>query len=65
MLVTAFKNCPMNVPYKVSLILTLREIISIRILRMRLISAIMNFIGPILLPFKNCPMNVLISLAEF
>ena len=33
----------MNVPSKVSLILTLREVISIRILRMRIISAIMNF----------------------
>ena len=38
-----FKNCPMNVPYKVSWILTLAEIISIRILRMRLISVIVNF----------------------
>ena len=33
----------MNVPYKVSWILTLTEVISIRILRMRIISAIMNF----------------------
>ena len=35
-----FKNCPTNIPYKVSLILT--ELISIRILRMRLISTITN-----------------------
>ena len=34
--------------YKFSWILTLTEVISIRILRMRLISAIMNFFGPIL-----------------
>ena len=33
----------MNVPYKVSWILTLTEVISIRIFRMRIISAIMNF----------------------
>ena len=38
-----FKICPSNVPYKVSLILTLREVISIRILGMCLISVIMNF----------------------
>ena len=31
---------------------------------MGLISAIMNFIGPMLLPFKNCAMNVLTSLAD-
>ena len=37
-----FKNCPMNVLYKVSWILTLREVISIRILSVRIISAIMN-----------------------
>ena len=37
------KNCPMNVPYKVSWILTLREVISIRMLPMRIISAIMKF----------------------
>ena len=35
----AFKNCP----YEVSWILTLTEVISIRILRMCLISAIMSF----------------------
>ena len=46
--------------YKFSLILTLTEVISIRILRMRIISAIMNFYWS-----KNCPMDVLISLAEF
>ena len=34
-------------------------------LRMREISAILNFYGAILLPSKNCPMIVLISLAEF
>ena len=33
----------MNVPYKVGLILTLAEVIGIRILHMRIISAIMNF----------------------
>ena len=33
-------------------------------LRMRVISAILNLYGAILLPFKNCPMVVLISLAE-
>ena len=38
-----FKNCPMNVPYKISWILTLTEVISIIILRIRIISTIMNF----------------------
>ena len=38
-----FKNCLMNVPYKVSGTLTLRKVISIRILRMRIISAIIKF----------------------
>ena len=33
----------MNVPYKVGWILTLTEVIRIIILRMRIISAIMNF----------------------
>ena len=52
--------------YKFSWILTLTEVISIRILGMRIISAIMNYYRyPIMLPSKNCPMNVLIRLAEF
>ena len=38
-MIMPLKNCP----YKVSWILTLTEVISIRILRMRLISAIMSF----------------------
>ena len=38
-----FENCPIKVPYKVNWILTLTEVISIRILRMRIIFAIMNF----------------------
>ena len=38
-----FKNCPMNSPYKVSWIWTLREITSIIIMRMRIVSAITNF----------------------
>ena len=38
-----FKNCPTNIPYKVSCVLSLTEVISIRILRMRLISNILNF----------------------
>ena len=42
-----FKNCPMNVLISLAdyyiFILPLTEVISIRILRMRLISAIMNF----------------------
>ena len=50
--------------YKFSRILTLTEVMSIRIMRMRIIFAII-FFGPMLFPFKNCPMNVLISLTEF
>ena len=38
-----FKSCPTNIPYKVSCVLSLTEVISIRILRMRIISAIMNY----------------------
>ena len=37
-----FKNCPMNVPYKVSWILFLTEVLSISTLRIRIISEIMN-----------------------
>ena len=48
-----FKNSPMNVPYKVSWILTLREVIIIRILRMRLISAIMNHYWSHTIAFKK------------
>ena len=48
-----FKNCPMNVPSKVSWILTLREVISIRILRMRIISAIMNFYWSHTIPLQK------------
>ena len=60
--------------YKFNWILTLTEVISIRILSMRLIYYHEFLFGPMLLPFKNCPMNVLfkncpmnvlISLAEF
>ena len=42
-LLLTFKYCQMNVPYKVSGILTLTEVISIRILQMRIISAIIIF----------------------
>ena len=41
--------------YKFSWILTLTEVISIWILRMRIIYTIMNFYWSMLLPFKNCP----------
>ena len=41
--------------YKFSWILTLTEVISIRILRMCIIYTIMNFYWSMLLPLKNCP----------
>ena len=43
----------MNVPSKVSWILTLREVINIRILRMRTISAIMNFYWSHTIPLQK------------
>ena len=43
--------------YKLSWILTLTEVISIWILRMRIIYTIMNFYWSMLLPFKNCPIS--------
>ena len=42
------------------------EVICIRSLRMRIISAIMKFLFmPCYCHFKYCPMNVLINLVEF
>ena len=48
-----FKNCPMNVPYKVSWILTLTELIRITILGVRIISAIMNFYWSHAIPLQK------------
>ena len=62
---TAFQKLSNEHSYKFSRILTLTEGTSIRILRMRMISAIMNFYWSHAIPFKNCPKNVLVSLAEF
>ena len=58
----ALQKLPNERSYKFSWILTLTEVLSIRILRVRLISAIMNFywshayINIPNIPFKNCPM---------
>ena len=50
-----FKNCPTNVPYKIGWILTLTEVITVRILRMRLISAITNFYWPHAIALQKLP----------
>ena len=49
-----FENCPIS-PYKFSWILTLAEVRNIRILRMRLISAIMNFYGSHVIALQKLP----------
>ena len=60
--VTSFQKLSNERSLKVSIILTLREVISIRTLRMRIISAIVNFYWSHAIDlFNNCPFNVLIS----
>ena len=61
-----FKKLSNDRSYKFSWILTQTEVISIWKLRMRVISAILNFFMVLsYCPLKNCPMIVLISLAKF
>ena len=61
----AFQKLSNERSFKANSILTLAEVISIRILCMHIISAYEFLLLSVLLPFKNCLMNVLISLAEF
>ena len=63
--VTAFHKLSNEHSYKFSRILTLTVVISISILRMRIVSDDFLLVPCYLFPFKNCPMNVLTSLAEF